>query len=442
MSSPRYRDARIELPAAWRDSGLIDRETGILSGVWEQPRLAGYADLFQYGAVAANTSAFTDQDNFRFVGGASLDRLAAAAKAIGEGIERYCSAIYDINQFSLSRAAAAPGPSVDIDLLRYWTDERCAQPDFFYSSITDASQFRWVPARTLEGAHVYVPASLVYVPYYYDIEGGETPFSQPISTGLACHQSAEKAMLGGLMEVVERDAFTLTWQTRQALTPIQPESIEDDSREILRRIMLTGATVQIGFAPMDHGIPTCVVMQRLNSDHMPAVSVAAASAPSPAVAMRKALEELVHTFRWMSQLMTSYPPLDPGEKFANVTDQETHLRYWCPQERAQQAEFLFRGKEPVPLSSIPELTAAEAATQLSEAVARIRETGAEPLFVELTTPDVEDLGFRVYRALVPGYNPLFMGHVLSTNANLRLLAYAQARGLGERDLNHLPHPFP
>jgi ribosomal protein S12 methylthiotransferase accessory factor len=437
-------DAGLKLPEAWLRGGLVDPVSGIISGVWEQPRHAGYADLFQYAAMTCDTGAFGGPDNFRHVGGASLDRGAAWIKAVGEGIERYCSAIYDPEDFLLAPRRIAPFDTVDPALLALYPDDLTADPRFAFRRFDDSTPVRWCKAQSLQGESVHVPAGAVYVPWYFAGGSVEPPIFQPISTGLACHGSLDRARLGGLMEVVERDAFTLLWQTQSPLAEIAHDGLPEDSLEIIRRIHATGARVRLGLVPTDHGIPVCVATQTIDSDRMPAFSLAASASPDPADAVRKALEELVHTFRWMARLQASNPDFDPGDAAEHVVDQETHLLFWSDRSRRHLADFLFQGGR-IAFADIPGPISTDPSRQLANAVHRIEQTGYRPLFVTLTTDDVAAFGFHVVRALVPGFNPLFMGHDLRSRCNPRLvarLAECEPDPAKATALNTLPHPFP
>ena len=434
-------DSSLKLPEKWLKGGLIDPVTGIISGVWEQPRFAGYADLFQYAAMSCDTGAFGGPDNFRHVGGASLDRGSAWIKAVGEGVERYCSAIYDPSEYVLTSSNTAPFETVDPALFAMYAPEAFEKPDFPFDAFDENSMVRWCAAQTLDGNTKHVPAAAVFVPWYYNMAEGEAPIFQPISTGLACHISQARSRLGGLMEVVERDAFTILWQTQSALREISLDGLPEDSTEIIRRIQATGARVRLGLIQTDHGIPVCIATQRIESGDMPAFSLAASASLDPADAVRKALEELVHTFRWMARLMMANPEFDPGRDNENVIDQESHLLYWCNKDRRHRADFLWQGDQ-ITFDEIPKPVAATFEDMLANAVARVQETGYQPLFVDLTTPDVSEFGFHVSRTLVPGYNPLFMGHDLRTRTNPRLLARQHLLGQTDGASNMLPHPFP
>jgi ribosomal protein S12 methylthiotransferase accessory factor len=65
---------------------------------------------------------------------------------------------------------------------------------------------------------------------------------------------------------------------------------------------------------------------------------------------------------------------------------------------------------------------------------------------DLTTPDIALLGLAVARVVVPGMNPLFMGHANRALGGKRLYTVPQLLGHpglnpGDAD-NPYPHPFP
>jgi ribosomal protein S12 methylthiotransferase accessory factor len=87
---------------------ILDERVGIVQFVLETSRQPGSPDFFHFFAQACNTRSFTEQTNFGKTGGASAERGAAMAKAIGEAIERYCGAIYDVTELPLYSYAGAP----------------------------------------------------------------------------------------------------------------------------------------------------------------------------------------------------------------------------------------------------------------------------------------------------------------------------------------------
>ena len=92
---------------------LVDEKVGIVKHVNYIPREVGAPDFFHYAAEGCDAKAFNAQRNSRIGGGASYDRNIALAKAIGEVVERYSSAIYEIEDFPLASATCAAFPCVD-----------------------------------------------------------------------------------------------------------------------------------------------------------------------------------------------------------------------------------------------------------------------------------------------------------------------------------------
>ena len=67
------------------------------------------------------------------------------------------------------------------------------------------------------------------------------------------------------------------------------------------------------------------------------------------------------------------------------------------------------------------------------------------LLADITSDDVRSLGLWVFRAMIPGVQPLFMGHRNRALGTARLTELGHLFGrltpFRERDLNPAPHPF-
>jgi len=91
--------------------------------------------------------------------------------------------------------------------------------------------------------------------------------------------------------------------------------------------------------------------------------------------------------------------------------------------------------------------ATDRVTDLDRCISACAEKNLDVIVVDLTQPDVAELGFTVVKVLVPGlidinadHNyPLLGGHRLY--ALPRLLGYTD-RDVTEAELNRIPHPFP
>lgn len=426
---------------------LIDPIVGVIGSVKEIARNPGGPQFFHYAATAANTSAFTRQENFFAGGGASSIRDIAVSKAIGECVERYCSAIYEVDELPLhsyseaERRCVKPG---DFALYQSWQYE---QDGFPFVPLEDDTPIRWEEGSDpLTGETWNIPAAMVYSPYFYYQGSGDSPICQNISTGLACHLTPYRSALSGFYEVIERDCFTLTWLAMCAPPQIRIETLDDKNYELIRRIQQAPCEINLFDITMDTGVPTILSALRWHNVEAPALVVAASTDLSPLEATRKALEELVHTNRYSQQITSHSPPLDKDPEFRNIDSQATHLQYYCDPVNLTAAEFLFSSRERKDFDEIENKSSGVPKTDLIYILRRLKELGYQGLVSDLTSQDIADVGLTVTRSVIPGFHPLSMGHDLRPLGGKRLREVPQSMGypgIREDDLgNPYPHPYP
>ncbi|TFI57027.1 hypothetical protein E2493_17185 [Sphingomonas parva] len=425
---------------------LVDPRVGIIQYVSENAKEAGAPDFFRYAARASDTKAFCPQSNFDVASAAAATREMALAKTLGEAVERYCAAIFDPAELPIWSRLEAPFPCVDPASFALFAPDQFGTPGFVFEPWHDGTPLRWTMARDLvTGDAVGVPACFVYVPYFFDRAAGEVPIAQPISTGLACHCSIEEATIGGLCEVIERDAFTLTWQGRLSHPRIELSSLSAANRDLVGRLAAAGYRVDLMDATTDSLIPSIVgTLRSLSPCGLPLV-VAASTSVDAEDAVGKCLEELAHTERYMWQLRNTTPDVPFVAGHTNVVDQVTHLRFWNDAERLALARWLWASDRVIDFADLPTTHSGSPAECLQHLLRRITETGHRPLAVDLSTPDVAEAGLRVVRAIIPGYHPLHMGHIVRARGGERLWTVPQR--LGHRPVepggdNPYPHPFP
>ncbi|MDR3397043.1 MAG: YcaO-like family protein [Pandoraea sp.] len=425
---------------------LLDEHVGLINQVREHPAEADSPKFLRFNCTAANTEAFGEYQNFAIGGGAATTRSMALAKAIGEAIERYCAAIYDKRELPLVAYEKARFECVHPSEFVLYSDEQYAFDGFMFDPFTTASPVRWAPAVDLStGDLTHVPAAMIYVPYFFQEGGDESAITQPISTGLSCHCSYEEAALGGLCEVVERDCFSITWQARLSRPRIRNTTLSACNRDLVARFEDVGYHIHLMDMRNETGVPAVLAVGRHSRDFLPII-VAASAAPSAEEAVRKALEELAHTERYAFQIKSEIEPLACDTEFDNILGQVDHVNFWTNPANARHAEFLFTSERTIDFCEMTSLPGETAGEQLTQLVSRIESSGYRALVCDITTPDVRDLGLTVVRALVPGYQPLFMGYHHRALGGKRLWTIPQRLGyvgitLAEGDFRY-PHPFP
>ena len=426
---------------------LVDDTFGVIRYVRECPHDAGSPNFFQFYARACDTRGFCAQPNSADGGGASVDREKALAKAIGEAVERYCSAIYQREDFPLCSFNSAPFPCVSPDQFALYGQKQYAKRNFPFVPFENKTLVRWASALDLTtGETCHIPAAKVFVPYFFDKECGELPILQPISTGLACHVGPFRAAVSAVCEVIERDAFTITWQARMGRAKIATETLSKANINIAKRFEGMGRKVSLFNLTMDHGVPVILAVLRSTELDAPAMVFGLGSELNPENAIRKSLEELALCYRYCRLLKEAERRFIPSSDFMNVTDRDGHVAVYCNHANLHLADFLFESSQCIDCSEIENLATGDPKHDLAILVNRLSAINHHVLLADVTTADVHSLGLSVMRAIIPGFHPLAIGHHIRALGGRRLWEIPQQLGykgiVKSTGDNPAPHPLP
>jgi ribosomal protein S12 methylthiotransferase accessory factor len=422
----------------------IDERTGLIRWLVDLPIDPGEPAIFNCSAQMAEIERYAHAHFHRESGGAGLTGGAARAAALGEAMERYCAGMYSPEHLHFGSA----------DELR--TEHPVAQPDSFalfhagqrvsYPPFTAAVPLAWVWGYSLaRRTPLLVPACLVYMPYDPPFpERGERIVAGAVSTGLACGRSVEEALLRGVYEAVERDAFVITWLNRLPMPRVDLTLSDELSRLYLDRLRRNGLEYFLVDITTDIPIPTffCVLIDRATIP--PMVTVGGASHLDPVRAATKALMEAVQTREWAKYLGREKPkPPLPGD----VKTFEDHVVLYAYGDMLSEVDFLIGDEPRCTVDRHPNRAAGDPPSDLVTAVTLLSVRGHDVIALDLTTTDVEQCGYRVTKVLVPGLQPLDGDHSQRFLGGSRL--YEVPTLLGFRsgpssmtDLNPAPHPYP
>ena len=198
---------------------------------------------------------------------------------------------------------------------------------------------------------------------------------------------------------------------------------------------------------LDHGIPTILSVMRGRAPGDPALVVAASASLDPVDAAIKSLEELAHTRRYSAIILRHLPRL-PVEHpaHANVGSQVDHLNFWADHDNVSRAGLLLAPVAQQPFGALENLATGDVEADLRRAAERVEATGEQVLVADLTTPDIQELGLSVVRAVVPGYHPLHLGHPIRALGGSRLWHVPPRLGYPgispSSGDNPWPHPYP
>lgn len=358
--------------------------------------------------------------------GKGVTAIEAMLSAVGEAVERYSAGRFDLEHHLRASTADMKGTSIAPERLCLYDQSQYRTPDFPFARLDEHTPIDWVLGSWLDtGAPVYVPALPTF--YNYPVPPEEA-FCQVTSNGLAAGATRLDASMRAAMELIERDAFMISWLTRRPGRRILlDDSVDPGTREVARQLAERGVRLELYLVDAGLAVPAVVSVGFGDGRRWPGATVAMAAHLSPRTAIRKAVLEQGHVGPYLRMMIEKKSIPDRPEDVRSLDD---HALYYFPPSRAAAFAFLGQGgvtsaadlEEPGDLS-------------LRALVLRLRAAGLRVAVVDVTSPDLAGTPFRVARALGPDFQQIHFGHVLGRLGNPRLLAMAPG------GINPDPHPM-
>lgn len=367
----------------------------------------------------------------------------AVRGAVGEAIERYCSwqpdyeEILEASSDELGSSAISPPEFV------LYSEEQYKNEEIPYRPFDGKRRMGWVRGRSLpDDGEVFVPASFAYLTHLH-----EEQMCLNTSNGLAAGSSVDAAVLSGLYELIERDGFLITWMNRLPVAEIELDGLRGLPRHIRAYYRRFGIEVRVFNAATD--LPVHVMMGFVidRSGGGPAAVIGLGCSLDPVEALTKALLEVCQGRLSETWRHHNRSPGDRITSFQDVHKLEDHGALFAEPEMLRELDFLLETPRRQRLGDLANLSVGDATADLAACVRVLQRANSRVAFVDLTTPDVAPLGFRVVRAVATGLQPIHFGHRRERLGGRRL--YDVPRELGyvseartASDLNRCPHPLP
>lgn len=355
-------------------------------------------------------------------------------------------------------------------------DDAChaAEPDL--PRFDPSRPIAWVWGWSLRDERpVLIPEILAY---YHAPGGARRRFVQESSNGCASGGSMTEAVLYGLMEAVERDAFLLAWYGRAPLPEIDPaSSTRPQTRAMIDRLALYGYRARFFDTRVTFPIPVVTAVAERVDGGLGRMCFGAGAGLDPEAALAAGLCEIAtdsvnlrrrtvreeRRLRAMADdfdrvavlhdhpLLYGLPEMAPYTAF--LLDREQGERGERGERGADGADGDRAGRPMTPLTALASGPGAlvpgdDLRDDLERCVAAVTAHGFDVLVVDQTSPEQRDLGFATARVMVPGLLPIDFGwrrqrarHLARTRTALRQ-AGLRTRDLRTDEINPAPHPFP
>jgi ribosomal protein S12 methylthiotransferase accessory factor len=423
---------------------LIDKQTGIIKNI------KGYIfylcrKFFLYEAEIKFNEYISAYNTSQKHGlGIGFDKESALCSCIGEAIERYCGTFYIPKDYIVNSYEELKNKAVNIRELTLYSEAQYKQKKIPYNPTPEKLKVRWVKGYSLtKKKYILVPAHFVGLSSSHCLRE-EHFISQVTSTGLACGYIEEEAILNGIYEVIERDAFNIMWYN---CLPMPHVIITEKLfREVIKEITsVEGLEIYIIDMTTDFQIPSFCTMILNKKDIPPLVCFGAAANLNPRLAIKKSFLEAIHTFFFL--FMNNYYKGIKEYKIEQLISFSDHALFYAHSSKRPILNFIKDHRNRILDSDISDFLLGDKKKDLKFCIDLLKKKGYDIIVVNITLPDISELGLYVVRVFVPEALPLRVGVDQYPGGGRRLyevpkkLKY-RCRNTTERELNPNPHPFP
>ena len=405
-----------------------------------------YAAGFHAGKVKKGDGREADRSGY----GVSLnDPLEAISKAAGELLERHFSSMYRSKDLlfasyeDLKRRRFGPKP-LDIFSLngflpwqeaRWWKFKKNA-----------STPIGWVRGENLtRNMPVYIPAQLVY--WNYSVEDEMMMLAEGNTNGAAGHFTRDEAILSALLELIQRDGFTIHWLRNAHPHLIDERTIEDvPTKDILTRFKESGVEAYLLDTTTDIGVPTCVCVCIDARGEHPHLYLAASAGFTVQSTIFSAILECIAVFNSLNFEKEPFILENDYKPFTRLITRMERLRLWKGKEMIDRFRPFLKG----PLVSEFEFMRGvqqyeTVRDQLGYIQNSLHALGDRyDIYIhEFKDPILDLLGYHVVRVVVPAAMNLYLNENLAQLNTERLSSVPAKLGFKARqELNPWPHPFP
>ncbi|MCC2616145.1 YcaO-like family protein [Aestuariibacter halophilus] len=432
-----------------RTAHLIGARTGLIAPPNEirleggNPEVLVYTSMLSALDKALPHIELQNQDGLPMAGsGSSTTREYAKAKAICEALERYCNISYDSSKVVVTTADELGDKAVDLDSFPIGSDEEYANPAGSHFRPRRDQNMRWYKCYSLTaGKDVWVPFSSVYIstPFSYSAEA----FTVPISTGSAIAGNYERAVVSGALEVMERDALSITWLQSLPLKQIDYSGCTNpEFWQRLHSIQASGIEQTFYDATMDYGLPTVYALQKApNSDLN--LLVMAATRFNMEDAMIRVMDEACSSRTALEHLVRKPKLFDPND-FASFTRLTDGAVFYGDKKNEHVFDFLMKNPDSIALEDTASIDVRDEHHMLQELIERCHRYNLDLIVADMTIPQLQEIGLYVVRVIIPQLMPLTTNYNMKYSKTPRLYSTPANLGFDVQPLEKLnpwPQPF-
>jgi ribosomal protein S12 methylthiotransferase accessory factor len=416
-----------------------DEKTGTMN-----KKMRGLSTMFADAAVCLPTS-YRDE----IVGGKSHSFAASEKVAILEGLERMCGISPRGRRVTVWESyRSMKGQALNPLTVGVYSKDQYESTDFPFEPFDCDQVIPWVWGYSLmRQCPLLVPKQLAYY-------SGFSGFVHEFSNGCALGGNKVEAIFHGILEIVERDSFLLTWYAQLPIPRLDPRSVNDISLRLMieRLSMVAGYDLFLFNSTMEHGIPSIWAVAKNRNKKGANLLCAAGAHLDPERAAQSAVFEIAGSIPRIEEAFQERQEelLAMLDDPFQVEQMEDHAALYSLPHAEPRLSFLLDSGSPI-RSFDEEYTnpplRADLLEDLQDVLGRLHSQGLDVIVIDQTTPEIASRNLVCVKVLIPGMIPMSFGHSLTRLTGLDRL-YDVPMKLGfmkERfspvRINPFPHPF-
>jgi ribosomal protein S12 methylthiotransferase accessory factor len=367
-------------------------------------------------------------------GGVGITLEESLWRCIGEVIERYCwylNGVYHVNDlvFGNYNNVVKDYEVIDFNKIYLFSDFQYRNPKFPFEKFTKNTKIYWIPMYDIiNKKEILYPAQLV-LPIYPGMEK-ETIIGYSTTSGISAHMSFKQSIETSLLEQIERDAFLLTWYGKIKVPRLVFS--EDDWKRMFKFDMNSFPLYNLNvfdITQKDFKIPTflSIINTKSKWPRMRTL-IGVASHFNLENAIYKSILE---SFQGISFAKRSYLLLNSDQNKINIKDIMDFDRNFIFYLKYKKNifDFLINSSSRVYLKDLLK----KRKSDFKKCIKKIRNKKWYLLTLDLTLPEISEIGFYVTKTLIPELIQLSI-------PSFPFLAHPRYKNIKIK--NSLPHPLP
>lgn len=423
---------------------------GILKEAGKLPKSADEPHCFFYR--------FFTTTGLKSTGADFLSEKKAIWKAYGESIERelwYRSDLFYRQKIKFTSYKKLRNRALNIfNISGFSIEQKDKLSNLKFNKDT---VFGWIHANSIiNNRKILCPVQLLSAKYHKEKvrktisdDKVEPMLRWSVTTGLATGRCLDEAITKGVMEIIERDSFMVTYLNKLSPPRIDLENLskqDEDFRRVLQSFRRYNLEVHIieGVTDFPVYVYFAVIIDRTGLG--PAVSVGASADFDKKTCILDALSEAFIVRISLKGLFRN--KLDPG----NI-NRHGRLLYWSKKENLDKLSFLTSGKiKEINFDNKEKMSASKNSKdskkyykEKKQMLAKeLKKRNYEACYAELTSKKQgSEFGARSIYVVVPELQPLHLDESIPYFSGERLSKIPKKFGYEPaEDLNKEPHPFP